>query len=222
MNSIYLNIENRTATLTLLGDGKFNAALLADFNSAMDQVEQHPDKPVLIITGEAKSFSQGYDLDFLGSLGNNYSDFTDQTMQLLARLLQYPVPTMAVINGHAFGLGAMLAVACDFRCMREDRGYFCLPEIDLQMSLLPGMNALLKHKLPEPAYREALLTGKRYGGAEAAARGLVDFSADNAELTPKAQQTIAALADKDHASYSLLKTGLYAEIIEVINTHHSA
>lgn len=220
MNSINLTIKDKTATLLMLGDGKFNAALLADFNSAMDQVEQHPDKPVLIITGEAKSFSQGYDLDFLGTLGDNYSDFTDQSMQLISRLLQYPVPTMAMINGHAFGLGAMLAVACDFRCMREDRGYFCLPEIDLQMSLLPGMNALLKHKLPEPAYREALLTGKRYGGAEAAARGLVDFSADNTELAALAQQAIAVLADKDRATYGVLKTGLYAEIIEVIRNQH--
>lgn len=220
MNSINLTIKDKTATLLMLGDGKFNAALLTDFNSAMDQVEQHPDKPVLIITGEAKSFSQGYDLDFLGTLGDDYSDFTDQSMQLISRLLQYPVPTMAMINGHAFGLGAMLAVACDFRCMREDRGYFCLPEIDLQMSLLPGMNALLKHKLPEPAYREALLTGKRYGGAEAAARGLVDFSADNAELAALAQQAIAVLADKDRATYSVLKTGLYAEIIAVIRNQH--
>ena len=220
MNCISLTIENRTATLTMLGDGKFNAELLSEVNHALDQIERHPDKPVLIITGEGKSFSQGYDLDFLATLGDNYSDFTNQSMQLLARLLQYPVPSMAMINGHAFGLGAMLAVACDFRCMRDDRGYFCLPEIDLAMPLLPGMNALLKHKLAEPAYREALLTGKRYGGVEATTRGLVDFSAGNAELAALAQQAIIALADKDRATYGTLKTGLYAEIIEVIKTYH--
>jgi len=220
MNHITLTIENRIATLTMLGDGKFNAELLSELNLALNEVEQHTDKPVLIINGEAKSFSQGYDLDFLGSLGDNYSGFIDESMQLLARLVQYPVPSMAMINGHAFGFGAMLAVACDFRCMRDDRGYFCLPEIDLGMPLQPGMNALLKHKLAEPAYREALLTGKRYGGAQAVARGLVDFCANNDELPALAQEAIVALADKDRATYGILKTGLYAEIVEVIKTHH--
>ena len=220
MKRTTLTIENRTATLTMLGDGKFNAELLAEINLALDEVEQHPDKPVLIVTGEAKSFSQGYDLEFLGSLGESYQGFINESMQLLARLVQYPVPSMAMINGHAFGFGAMLAVACDFRSMRDERGYFCLPEIDLGMPLQPGMNALLKHKLAEPAYREALLTGKRYGGAEAAAQGLVDFSANNDELGALAKEAIVALADKDRATYGILKTGLYAEIVEVINTHH--
>ena len=48
--------------------------------------------------------------------------------RLFARVLAFPRITVAAINGHAFAGGGMLALAHDFRVMRSDRGYFCLPE----------------------------------------------------------------------------------------------
>jgi enoyl-CoA hydratase/carnithine racemase len=64
----------------------------------------------------------------------------------LGRLLCFPVPTIAAINGHAFAGGFMLAFAHDYRIMRTDRGFLCLPEIDLGMGLLPGMNAIIRYR----------------------------------------------------------------------------
>jgi len=45
--------------------------------------------------------------------------------ELFARLLTFGVPVVAALNGHAFGAGAMLALACDERTMRADRGWLC-------------------------------------------------------------------------------------------------
>ncbi len=65
-----------------------------------------------------------------------------------------PLPTAAAINGHAFGFGALLALACDRRIMRSDRGFFCLPELDLKVAIPRPMMELLKLKLRHDVLRD--------------------------------------------------------------------
>ena len=90
------------------------------------------DARALVTVGTGKHYSNGFDLDFLGALPRgDLEAFMDRVLRLLTRLLTFPVPTVAAVNGHAFGIGAMLALAHDRRVMRADRGWFCLPEIDL-------------------------------------------------------------------------------------------
>jgi hypothetical protein len=66
----------------------------------------------------------------------------------------------------------MLALAHDFRVMRADRGFFRLPEVDMAMKrgFSDGMTAVLRARLPAVTLHEAMVTGRRYGGAEAVAR----------------------------------------------------
>lgn len=49
-------------------------------------------------------------------------------------MLTLPMPTVAAVTGHAFGGGALLAMAHDWRVMRGDRGYFCFPEVDIRLA----------------------------------------------------------------------------------------
>lgn len=216
MSLVDLQNQQGVYTLVLQNEGKFNDVLLADINAALDEVEALEQPAVIIITGEGKVFSQGYDLAYLMGLGDAAGDFVNQTMHLLGRLLSLGIPTVAAVNGHAFGLGAMLAMACDFRIMRSDRGYFCLPEIDLKMGLHPVMNMLLKQKLSATTFTEALLTGKRYGGEDAAAAGIVNASCVETELMTQANSLISNLLGKDKATYGLLKQGLNDEILQTI------
>lgn len=60
---------------------------------------------------------------------------------------------------HAFAAGAKLALAHDFRVMRADRGFCCLPEVDINLPLAPGMTALIKSKLTPPVLRDTIPTG---------------------------------------------------------------
>ncbi|MCG2942458.1 enoyl-CoA hydratase/isomerase family protein, partial [Escherichia coli] len=66
--------------------------------------------------------------------------------ELFSRVLTFSLPTAAAVNGHAFGGGAMLAMAHDYRVMRDDRGYFCFPEVDINIPFTPGMAALIQAK----------------------------------------------------------------------------
>ena len=84
--------------------------------------------------------------------------------ELLARVLELDVPTVAALQGHAFAAGAMLALAHDQRVMRADRGFFCLPEVDIRIPFTRGMNALIAARLRGDAAHEAMTTGRRYGG----------------------------------------------------------
>jgi hypothetical protein len=56
-------------------------------------------------------------------------------------------------------------LAHDARVMRGDRGYFCLPEVDIQIPFTPGMAGLIQARLTPQAAHEAMTTGRRYGGA---------------------------------------------------------
>ena len=63
--------------------------------------------------------------------------------QTIGRLLVFPAYTVAAINGHAFAGGALISCAFDYRVMREDRGYFCFPEVDIRIPFTAGMAALI-------------------------------------------------------------------------------
>ena len=171
------------AHLILENEGKFNAGSLQAFNDCLDEALADESVQALMITGEDKIFAQGLDLEYLT---NEQPDaamaFVHNCMRAVGRLLAFPVPVVSAVNGHAFGLGAMITLASDYAVMRRDRGYFCLPEIDLGMNLIPSMNALVCAKLDGRNLRDVLLTGKRVGGDEAVARGIVDASCAMAEL----------------------------------------
>jgi enoyl-CoA hydratase/carnithine racemase len=127
--------------------------------------------------------------------------------------------TVAAINGHAFAAGAMLALSHDFRVMRADKGYVCLPEVDLGtgLPLTPGMAALLDARLPRATVHEALVTGRRYNAHEATERGFVQVTRPEGDVVPYAVEMARELAGKHRATLGAIKRGLYASAVEVLS-----
>lgn len=212
-----LRSEEGMAILNMHGKGVFNPSSLRDFNTLLDRVESDESQRALFITGEDKNFSQGLDLEYLLAIPqDDFAQFVENTMVMAVRLLTFPIPVVAVVNGHAFGLGAMLALASDFRVMRADRGFICLPEIDLKMSFTPAMNALVVNKLDGRLRRDMMLTGHRVGGEEGVARGLLDACGAEHELMDLAKQVVGPALDKDRKSMFEIKRDLNAPIISVV------
>lgn len=121
----------------------------------------------LVTTGTGKFFSNGLDLDHLGAHPDDLVPYLARVHALFARLLAMPCATVAACNGHTFAAGAMLALCHDHRIMRSDRGYWCLPEVDLGMPFTPDMNALIPARLPALTAHEAMVAAaERSGNAQ--------------------------------------------------------
>jgi len=218
MQLIDLEYKPPVFIIRLHGEGSFTPALLSEINAALDSVEACKNPCGVVFTGEGKCFSTGFDLDvfFKGTPGNTAA-LMDDAVLLLGRLLAFCLPSAAAINGHVFGMGAMLALACDYRVMREDRGFFCLPEIDLKVAIPPAMMELLKQKLQPAVLRDLLLSGRRVGGDEALRLGIIDAACGNAGVLPEALARAGALLGKDRATYGAMKRGMYHAVLSLIH-----
>ncbi len=199
------------------GENRFRPAFLDALEGALDQVEKAPGPAALVTTGEGRFYSNGLDLAWLGGDGRDQAGpFLARVHALFARVLAFPAATVAAVNGHAFAGGGMLALAHDLRVMREDRGYFCLPEVDLGLPLQPGMTALIQARLPRRTAHEAVVTGRRYGGTDARAAGIADEAQPEASVLPRAMEIAASLAGKDRETMAVLKRGLYADTLRIL------
>ncbi|MGH9017994.1 MAG: enoyl-CoA hydratase-related protein, partial [Acidimicrobiales bacterium] len=118
---------------------------------------------------------------------------------------------VAAVNGHAFAAGAMLASAHDFLVMRDDRGFWCLPEVDLGLPLPPAMFAVLAAKLPQGTLADASLTGRRYTAAEAQAAGIVHRVVPEDAVLDTAVELASTLAAKNRSIVGAHKRLLYGE-----------
>lgn len=72
------------------------------------------------------------------------------------------MPTIAVINGHAFAGALMLAMHHDYRIMNAQKGFVCLNEIDFGAPLKPPMTSIFRQKVSPTTYRSLVLEGKRF------------------------------------------------------------
>lgn len=210
-----LHYQDKIAVLTLGDDeNRFAPDWLDTVNTYLDTIER--DAQGLITTGSGKFYSNGLDLEWLMAHGDRADWYVGRVQELFARILTFPLPTIAAVNGHAFGAGAMLATAHDYRVMRADRGYYCFPEVDIDIPFTPGMAALIQAKLGPQTAVTAMTTGHRFGGPEALAGGLVDATATEAELLPTAVDRLTPIAGKNPATLAAIKTTMYSTVTSAL------
>ena len=198
------------------GENRFNLDWLGAVDSALDAVEAAGGPCALVTTGEGKFYSNGMDLDWLATVPDRATEYLSAIYRILGRMLGFPVITVAAVNGHAFGGGALLAAAHDFAVMREDRGYWCMPEADLGLPLTAEYLSVLTAKLPARTLQQAVVTGRRYGGRDALAAGVVHQVAAEDEVVPAAVRLAAELAGKDRRTVVEHKRLLYGEAIKAL------
>lgn len=197
-----------------LGDdeNRFNPDWVRSIDRLLDEVEAAPAPRALVTTAGGKIWSNGLDLEWMGANVDALPGFITEVQALLARVLTLGVPTVAAIQGHCFAAGAMLAVAHDTRVMREDRGFFCVPEVDINIPFTPGMSALLQARWSAQTAHEAMTTGRRYDAAAALAAGIVDAAVPLDAVVPDAVARAAAQAPKDPGTLGRIKEVMYADV----------
>jgi len=160
------------------GENRFNPKMVDFLHSALDTVQKNKDLQVLIFTGEGKFFSNGLDLEYFTKNIHVFQSTINEIWRLLARILVMGCYTISAFNGHAFGAGLFLGLACDFRFMRNDKGFLCFPEVNLGLPLRSGFESLAQTKLSRNALRTGVLTGKKWTAVEALKEGMIDAIVD--------------------------------------------
>ena len=193
------------------GENRFNRRSIDRWHEVLGALEVDEAPLAVVVVGEGKFFSNGLDLDWMGANPDEATPMLEDVHRLFGRLLLFPGYLVAALNGHAFAGGAMLSCAADARVMRSDRGYWCLPEVDLGLALTAPMFEVVTARLPAPAAADAMLTGRRYGADEALRRGIVDHVAAEDEVLDTAVALAAEIAVKDRSVVAAHKRMLFEE-----------
>ena len=178
LETVLLNFDGQIATITLNRPDKRNAVsfqLIADLMAALDKIEKSAAN-VLIITGAGKAFCAGMDLEELKSiLGKSHEEnVKDSTVmaEMFRRLYDFPLPTIAAVNGAAIAGGTGLATMCDFTLAVPEAkfGY-----TEVRIGFVPAIvSSILVWQVGHKIARDLLLSGRLFDTNEAHRLGLVN------------------------------------------------
>jgi enoyl-CoA hydratase/carnithine racemase len=198
------------------GDNRFDGDTVPALGAALDEIEAASGPAALVTTATGKIWSNGLDIDHLGAVDDPVA-FVAGVEAVFARLLRLPLFTVAAIGGHAFAAGAMLALAHDVRVMRADRGYFCLPEVDLGMRFTDGFAALIGAKLAQPALHRLAVMGERLPAPAALDLGVIDAVAPEDAVLSTAMARAAELAPRGRSVLGGIRRNFYAPVIAALD-----
>ena len=183
-------VEDDTIFYLVLNNGNnmFNDVSIKKWHKMLDRIESTKGPAVLvtIATGD-RIFSTGFDLQYWAKEPQNPFKSLPKFQQILARLMTLPIPSIAVINGHAFAAGLQITLAHDFRIMADGRGKLGLIELKMGIPLMAPFSALINSTLPIQTCRK-LHYGYSYSAIEALKDQIVsDLYKNEEELTAKIQ-----------------------------------
>ncbi|GHI01947.1 enoyl-CoA hydratase [Streptomyces cellostaticus] len=198
------------------GENRFHPDWIASVDEALDQVEKADGHRALVTVATGKFYSNGLDLDWLLAHADRHQEYVVSVHALFARLLSLPVPTVAALQGHTFAAGGMFSLAHDVRVMRADRGFWCLPEADINIPFSPAMSALIQSRLTPQVAHEAMTTARRYGGHDALGAAIVDRAVDEDAVRATAVELAAAQAARAGATLGTIKARMYAPVLALL------
>ncbi|CAI0374970.1 unnamed protein product, partial [Linum tenue] len=207
--------------LTLTGDEhRLSPAAIADVLSSLREAKSQATRgSVLITTSQGRFFSNGLDLGWARSAGSR-SEAAERLNHMVDSLISLPMPTVAVVQGHAAAAGFVLALCHDYVFMRSDRGVLYMSEVDLGIPLPDYFTVLFRAKIGSvSARRDALLRGTKIRGADAARLGIVDgVKGSEEELKDAGIRLAEQLAARkwDGEIYKVIRQSLYPELCGVL------
>ncbi|MCC5854888.1 MAG: enoyl-CoA hydratase/isomerase family protein [Idiomarina sp.] len=188
MSYVDLVIDERmVATLTMNRPDVHNAfddRMIGELRAALAQIRIHGEVRALVLRSEGKNFSAGADLNWMRSMASkNYDENVADAGELGAlmwELDQLPVPTIAVVQGAAFG-GAVGLVACCDLAVATPNASFCLSEV--KIGLIPAViSPYVVRAMGSRAARRYATTAERFFAATAAHWGLLSEVSESPDV----------------------------------------
>ena len=163
----------------------FNEETIAELKEVFQKIKEIEGLRAVIITGEGKSFCAGADLNWMKKMAaysrdENVAD-AGEMADMFEAISRCPVPTIARVNGPAFGGGAGLVAVCDF-AIAGDNATFAFSEVNL--GLIPAViSKFAIERLGPTKARQLFMTGERFDASRAAELGLLDIVAHDLDGT---------------------------------------
>jgi len=210
-NNITINIDTRgIATVTMNRPEKHNAfddGVIAELTAAFEQVANHDGVRVMVLAAEGKSFSAGADLGWMKRMATYSYDDNLKDANALANMLKVlntlPIPTIARVQGAAFG-GAVGLVSCCDMAIAAPRASFCLSEV--KIGLIPAtISPYVIDAIGQRASRRYFNTAERFSAETATRLGLVSEMVEEDQLDNTINQLIDAVLANSPAAVKAAK-----------------
>ena len=197
--TITINRPDRLNTLT--------PDVFKELDAALTALESDDNARCLVLTGAGdRSFSAGADLTSFGDISKAFKvwRFSRRSEEVMSRLANFPKPTIAAINGHCFGGGLEVALACDFRIAASRAK---LGQTEVNLGLVPGAGGTqrLVRALGQARAKELVFLGSRLSAEEAAAIGLVTKAVTNEAFAAEVRSFAEKLAKQAPIAIRLAK-----------------
>jgi methylglutaconyl-CoA hydratase len=180
----------------------FDDSMIAELIDALKSLAANPAVRVLLLKSTGKNFSAGADLNWMRSMAekNYQQNLADagQLAELMRQLDCFPAPTIALVQGAAFG-GALGLVSCCDIALAEQGASFCLSEV--KIGLIPAViSPYVMRAIGERASRRYFLTAERFDAATALNLGLVHQLVDAGGLDAAAEYFVGILLNNSPAA----------------------
>ncbi|CDW74369.1 enoyl-hydratase isomerase [Stylonychia lemnae] len=166
-----------------------------------------------------KFFSSGFKSEALALYQDRITFPVQFQKSILSRLLQFPMPTICVINGHAIAGGLIFGLCFDHKIMKDQNAIAVLGELNLGLGFMPGYAAVIKHKLDSQTLRY-MFYAKKYTAQMCKNSNVVDSLYKNDEDLGK---QIRDYADKmnlqsfDGQQYSAQKRQQNQQLLRILD-----
>jgi enoyl-CoA hydratase/carnithine racemase len=214
---LLLAVEEGIATLSLNRPEVRNAiddATRAEMIEALEATAADPAVRALVVTGTGTAFCAGGDVRGMqqrlsappGEVAGNGWRRQGRTHRAVSLLHNFPKPTIAAVNGAAAGLGADVALACDFIMAAEEGASFTMSFI--ARGLIPdgGGMYFLPRRIGLARAKDLVFSGRRVRAAEALAMGMVERVVPDAKLLPAALAWAKELSGGSPTALALAKS----------------
>jgi enoyl-CoA hydratase len=213
---IELSEKDGITTLRMVR-GKGNALdleFLGALIDALDTIERSAARAV-IITGQGSAFGAGVDLTALVGGGAEYvRRFLPRLSQLFERLVTFPKPIVAAVNGHAIAGGAIIVLACDQRIAARGTARIGLSEVQVGVPF-PGWPLEIARFTTAPEHFHTIVcTGRTWPPEEAVVRGLVDEVVDADRLLQRAAEVAGEMAAVAPGVFAAMKRDSRRPLVE--------
>ena len=203
---VQVEIADRSGTVTLNRPEVLNAihgGLMAELQAALPYLQHHPDVDVVIITGAGdRAFTAGFDTNYAPRLDReSMQRFLQSGYELAWAIAQSAKPVIAAINGYAFAMGAVLALACDLRIASRNARFQFTGAI---YGLVFG-SWQLPYLVGAGVAEDWLLTARLIDAEEAHRQGLVNRLVEPGQALPAARELAATIAMNSPRGLTLAK-----------------